>query len=58
MVIEIDRKATTTTFRHSLEQIKTNRAKYKKANLIEFFGILPDIGDGLEFQKIVRDEWR
>ena len=57
MVIEIDKQATTTTFRRSLEQIKTNRNKNKKSNLSEFFGILPNIGDGLEFQKAVRDEW-
>jgi len=57
MVIEINKKATAKTFRHSLEQIKTNRSKYKKVNLSEFFGVLPNIGDGLEFQKTVRDEW-
>ena len=57
MMIEINKKATAKTFRHSLEQIKTNRFKYKKANLSEFFGVLPNIGDGLEFQKTVRDEW-
>ena len=58
MVIEIDKQVSPTTFHRSLKQIKINRGKNKKSNLSEFFGILPNIGDGLEFQKAVRDEWR
>ncbi|GHT15538.1 hypothetical protein AGMMS4956_15730 [Bacteroidia bacterium] len=57
MVIEIDRTATPTSLKHLLNQIRETRAQRKKPNLTEFFGALPDIGDGLEFQKKVRDEW-
>ena len=40
-----------------LERIKRDNAKKGKKNFMEFFGALPNIGDGLEYQKIVRDEW-
>jgi hypothetical protein len=57
MVIQIDKTATTEGLKNSLERIRKNRAKRKKPNLVEFFGVLPTIGDGLDFQKKVRDEW-
>jgi hypothetical protein len=57
MVIKIDETATREGLKTSLERIRKNRLKRKKPNLSEFFGILPDIGDGLEFQKKVRNEW-
>jgi len=40
-----------------LEHIKSNRTKTGKQNFMEFFGALPDIGDGLEYQKNARNEW-
>ncbi len=57
MVIKIDKTTTKENLKNSLERIRKNRIKRKKPNLSEFFGILPDVGDGLEFQKKVRDEW-
>jgi hypothetical protein len=57
MVIEIDRTVTPTSLKHLLDHVRETRAQRKKPNLTEFFGALPNIGDGLEFQKKVRDEW-
>jgi hypothetical protein len=57
MLIKIDKTTTKEDLKKSLDRIKQNRAKRKKPNLAEFFGVLPDIGDGLEFQKKVRNEW-
>ncbi|MDR0830409.1 MAG: hypothetical protein LBN95_09930 [Prevotellaceae bacterium] len=57
MVIEINRTATSATLQHSLASIRANRAKNRKQNLSEFLGALPHIGDGLEFQNSVRNEW-
>ena len=34
-----------------------NQAKRKKTNLSDFFGALPNFGDGLKFQKNARNEW-
>jgi len=57
MVIEIDKAITTENMRDSLECFRINKLKKEKPNLSEFFGILPNIGDGLEFQKNARNEW-
>ncbi|MDR2841397.1 MAG: hypothetical protein LBV75_09125 [Paludibacter sp.] len=57
MLIEINKTATFATLQHSLASIKANRAKNKKQNLSDFFGALPNIGDGLEFQNRMRNEW-
>ena len=57
MVIEIDRKATILTIKNSLRRLHNNRTRNKQPNIAKFFGVLPNIGDGLEFQKSVRNEW-
>jgi hypothetical protein len=57
MVIEIDRTVTPARLRQSLKSMKVARAKTPRVNLSEFFGALPHIGDGLEFQKKARNEW-
>jgi hypothetical protein len=57
MVITIDKKTTDQDLLKRLEQIRNSRAKRKKPNLVSFFGALPNIGDGLEFQKKARNEW-
>jgi hypothetical protein len=57
MVIEIDGTVTAQKLQMSLERIKEARAQHKKPNLSEFFGALPNIGDGLKFQNEVRNEW-
>ena len=40
-----------------LERIKSDRVKRGEHNFMQFFGALPNIGDGLEYQKNVRNEW-
>jgi hypothetical protein len=57
MIIEIDTTVTPAALKQTLDSMKANRIKYRKLRLAEFFGALPNIGDGLEFQKSVRDEW-
>jgi len=57
MVYRIDKTSTDEDLKSLLDRIKCERVKSRKANFIEFFGALPDIGDGLEYQKSVRNEW-
>ena len=57
MVIEIDKKANSADFKRSLQLIRENRIKTKNENFSKYFGALPNIGDGLEFQRAVRNEW-
>ena len=57
MVIEIDKTATSARLKQSLKSIKAARTKVFRPNMSEFFGALPHIGDGLEFQKRARNEW-
>ncbi len=57
MVIEIDKASNVAEIRRSLQQMRENRIKARKSNFSDFFGALPNIGDGLAFQKSVRDEW-
>jgi hypothetical protein len=57
MVIEIDRTMTSARLKQSLKSMKAARSKVSRINLSEFFGALPHIGDGLEFQKKARNEW-
>jgi glycerophosphoryl diester phosphodiesterase len=57
MVVEIEHTASEKEVKDLLERLKNNRSKEKKSNFIEFFGALPDIGDGLEYQKKARNEW-
>ena len=58
MVIEVDKTATALTLQKSLKHLHANRIRRKEPSMAKFFGALPNIGDGLEFQKRVRDEWR
>lgn len=57
MIIEINKTTTIENLKKSLEHFRINKLNRKKSNLTEFFGILPNIGDGLEFQKNARNEW-
>ena len=57
MVFEIKKTTSDKKLRDFLEFIRINQVKSKKPNLAKFFGALPNIGDGLEFQKNVRNEW-
>jgi len=57
VVVEIDNTASEESLKKSLEQIKISRNKRKEPNLAQFFGVLPNFDDGLEFQKVARNEW-
>ena len=57
MIYKIDKTATEKDLIDMLQCIKFNRTKTKKPNFSEFFGVLPNIGDGLEYQKNARNEW-
>jgi hypothetical protein len=57
MVIEIDKTVTSTRLKQSLKSMRAARSKVSRTSLSEFFGALPHLGDGLEFQKKLRDEW-
>jgi len=57
MIFEIEKTTTEAKLKDFFESIRKNRIKRKKPNLAEFFGVLPNIGDGLEFQKNARNEW-
>jgi hypothetical protein len=55
MVIEIKRNASPDEVRRILKKRKATGNKKKR--LASFFGKLPNIGDGLKYQKKVRNEW-
>ena len=57
VVVEIEKMASEESFQKSLERIKSHRSNRKKPNLAQFFGVLPNFEDGLEYQKIARNEW-
>jgi len=57
MVYRYDKTMTKGDLIALLERIKSDRTKTRKQSYMEFFGALPNIGDGLEFQKNVRNEW-
>jgi hypothetical protein len=57
MVIEITKTTTEESLKNSIEHFRNNRIQKNKSNFSEFFGILPNIEDGLTFQKRARNEW-
>jgi hypothetical protein len=58
MVIEVDKTVTPAQLKQSIKKMKAAHAKIPQPSLSEFFGALPSIGDGLEFQKTARNEWK
>jgi len=57
MVYRFDNTMTQEDLVSLLERIRNDRAKERTQNYMQFFGTLPDIGDGLKYQKNVRNEW-
>jgi hypothetical protein len=57
MVLVIKKNTSTEEVRAILRKVRTKRAK-KKAGTESFFGKLPNIGDGLKYQKKIRNEWK
>ncbi|MDR0872445.1 MAG: hypothetical protein LBN27_03115 [Prevotellaceae bacterium] len=58
MIIEISKPITAVTFRQSINSLKEKRRMQRRESFEEFFGALPNIGDGLEYQKSLRNEWK
>ena len=56
MIIEIPKGTSETKVKAILK--KTGNKKRGNKSLDAFFGSLPDIEDGLTFQKKVRSEWK
>jgi hypothetical protein len=57
MVFVIDKTTNEQDLQAWLNKVRNNRTKVKKPNLSKYFGVLPNIGDGLQLQKKIRDEW-
>lgn len=57
MVLKVDKSTTKAELKKWLKERTEKRVRRKKSKLSDFFGILPEIGDGLEIQKQMRNEW-
>ena len=57
MVVSIENMAIGESLKDTLERTKIARSMSKKQNLAQFFGVLPEFEDGMEFQKKARNEW-
>ena len=56
MIIEIPKGTPEREIKAILK--KSRKRKFAKKSLDAFFGKLPDIEDGLTFQKRIRSEWK
>jgi hypothetical protein len=57
MIIRISSKHKPQETKKALERLARSR-KRKKKSLVDFYGKMPGAyGDGLEYQKKIRDEW-
>jgi hypothetical protein len=57
MVLVIKKNTSTDEVRAILSKARAKRTT-KKANVKSFFGKLPNIEDGLTYQKKARNEWK
>lgn len=57
MVIEIAKNASAEEVRKALKTIRRKKA-VKGKSIASFFGKLPKIKDGLNYQKTARHEWK
>jgi hypothetical protein len=55
MVLEIKKNTSSQEVKLILRKSRKRRAK---KNISAFFGKLPSIGDGLKYQKKLRNEWK
>ena len=56
MVIEIKKDTPTKDVKKILASLKNKKAP--KKDISQFFGKVPDLIDGLDFQKKARNEWK
>ena len=58
MTITLDKTTTEEELNAWLEKVRDKRKKAgDPPRMAKYFGILPDIGDGLKIQKELRNEW-
>ncbi|GHT62336.1 hypothetical protein FACS189451_06420 [Bacteroidia bacterium] len=57
MVITFDKRTTEQELHDWLGKVRDKRMKANQFKMLKYFGTLPDIGDGLQIQRIMRDEW-
>jgi hypothetical protein len=57
MVLKVDKLTTKAELKKWLKARAEKRKKNAKSELSKFFGVWPQIGDGLEIQKKMRNEW-
>lgn len=57
MVLKVNKSTSKAELEKWLKKIQEKRKKNTQSGLSKFFGILPEIGDGMELQKKMRDEW-
>ena len=57
MTITIDKATSEQDLYNWLNKVRSKRIKANKSKMSKYFGVLPDIGDGLQIQKKLRNEW-
>ena len=57
MIITMDKATSEQDLHNWLNKVHSKRIKAGKSKMAKYFGILPDIGDGLQIQKKLRNEW-
>ncbi len=58
IIVKISKNSTAQTTRKALDKLVKARNKQPKKTLADFYGKMPGVyGDGLAYQKKVRDEW-
>jgi hypothetical protein len=58
VIVKISKNSSRDDTRLALQRLLKKSANRKKKSLKDFFGKLPNaFGDGLEYQKKVRNEW-
>lgn len=57
MVLSMDKTTTEQDLQVWLKKVGDKRKKDCKSRMAKYYGILPDIGDGLQIQKKLRNEW-
>jgi len=57
MVLKVNKSTTKAELKKWLKERAVKREKDSKSKISKFFGVLPEIGDGLEIQKQMRNEW-
>lgn len=59
IVVKLSRNSSLEESKKALERLSKKSSKQKSKTLKDYFGKLPgSFGDGLEYQKKVRNEWQ